>query len=224
MIDIPYNLGDEYEYRIFTILKKKGLIPTDARRAGAGGGSDAYFIHRGKRYNLEIKKDLQADYGQKMLRWSRDQGWCWSVDDETTRLYTSVGALNYINDIDYTPKKFTIPNREITYAMKKEDQAKFENKMPIPSVSLSRFYNEKKCYYLQIGDGFGLYHMGEDIASLRTPEFNGTFRLRFRAKTIHSDPVWNYGFYGVLKIEKKPTISHYSIDPIRTQKFPPIMP
>ena len=208
MSDIPFNLGDAYEYRIFTILKKKELIPLDAERAGAGGGSDAYFINSGKRYNLEIKKDLQADYGQKMLRWSKDQGWYWSVDDETTRLYTSVGALNYINDIGYTPNKFTRPNREITYAMKKEDQENFENKMPIPSESLSRFYNEKNCHYLQIGDGFGLYHMGEDTARLITPEFDGAFRLRFRAKTIRSDPVWNYGFYGVLKIEKKPTISH----------------
>jgi|TARA_B100000315_G_C14527615_1_gene564591 hypothetical protein len=42
--------------------------------------------------------------------------------------------------------------------------------------------------------GCGFYHLGADVFYLGTPIFDGSLNIRFRAKTIHSDPIYNYGF------------------------------
>ena len=125
MAKIPFNIGDAYEDKIFRILLKMGVLPLGTQRAGAGTGADMPFLHKGKKFILEVKKDLQADYGQKMLKWSREKGWFWAVDDEVTQLYTRLGALEYLNKKNIIPRKFTKNKRDITLADKREDQRRF---------------------------------------------------------------------------------------------------
>jgi hypothetical protein len=49
--------------------------------------------------------------------------------------------------------------------------------------------------------------------------------LRLRAKTIHSSPVYKYGFYAVLKVDKKekPQKSCFDIEQKDGRKFPRII-
>ncbi len=54
------------------------------------------FLHNLQEINLEFKLDLEADYGQKMLKWNNGI-WSWCVDDSITSFYISVGVLNHIN-------------------------------------------------------------------------------------------------------------------------------
>ena len=96
----PYNKGDEYEAKIFDILLERELIPKGFKRAGAGGKADIAFMHASKPYNLEVKNALAVDFGQKMLRWSKDKKWHWSKDDDVTQLYTVKGVLDKINEKD----------------------------------------------------------------------------------------------------------------------------
>lgn len=218
-----YNKGDNYEQSIFDLLSSKGLIATGSTRGGAGNATDIKFLYDSQKYNLEVKLDLDADYGQKMLRW--DNGiWRWCVDDSVTAFYTSVGVLDIVNAKNFIPNRYSIPRDEITMQHKKQDQKAFEDKVEIDINSLYDFYGGKDCYYIQIG-GYGFYHLKRDILSLGTPQFDCKMKLRLRAKTIHSNPVYKYGFYAVLKVDKKQKIekSYYDIEQNGGREFPAII-
>jgi hypothetical protein len=218
-----YNKGDNYEQNIFDLLTAKGLIVIGSTRGGAGNLTDIKFLFDFQECNLEVKLDLDADYGQKMLRW--DNGiWSWCVEDAVTSFYTSVGILNIINAKNFIPNRYSIPKNEITCQHKKQDQKAFEDKVEIDINSLHDFYSSKNCYYIQIG-GYGFYHLKQDILSLGTSQFACTMKLRLRAKTIHSIPIYKYGFYAVLKVDKKekPKKSCYDLEQKDGREFPTII-
>jgi hypothetical protein len=218
-----YNKGDNYEQNIFDLLTSKGLIAIGSARGGAGNATDIKFLHNFQEYNLEVKLDLEADYGQKMLKW--DNGiWSWCVDDAVTSFYTSVGVLDIVNAKNLIPNRYSIARDEITAQQKNQDQKAFEDKVEIEINSLYDFYGGKDCYYIQIG-GYGFYHLKQDILSLDTPQFDCRMKLRLRAKTIHSSPVYKYGFYAVLKVDKKekPKKSCYDLEQKDGREFPPII-
>jgi hypothetical protein len=217
-----YNKGDNYEQNIFDLLTSKGLIAIGSARGGAGNATDIKFLHNFQEYNLEVKLDLEADYGQKMLKW--DNGiWSWCVDDAVTSFYTSVGVLDIVNAKNLIPNRYSIARDEITAQQKNQDQKAFEDKVEIEINSLYDFYGGKDCYYIQIG-GYGFYHLKQDVLSLGTPQFDCRMKLRLRAKTIHSSPVYKYGFYAVLKVDKKekPKKSCYDLEQKDGREFPPI--
>jgi hypothetical protein len=217
-----YNKGDNYEQNIFDLLTSKGLIAIGSARGGAGNATDIKFLHNFQEYNLEVKLDLEADYGQKMLKW--DNGiWSWCVDDAVTSFYTSVGVLDIVNAKNLIPNRYSIARDEITTQQKNQDQKAFEDKVEIDINSLYDFYGGKNCYYIQIG-GYGFYHLKQDILSLGTPQFDCKMKLRLRAKTIHSSPAYKYGFYAVLKIDKKekPKKSCFDLEQKDGREFPPI--
>ncbi|GBO56229.1 hypothetical protein APA_4559 [Pseudanabaena sp. lw0831] len=218
-----YNKGDNYEQNIFDLLTAKGLIAIGSTRGGAGNTTDIKFLHDFQEYNLEVKLDLEADYGQKMLRWN-DGIWSWCVDDAVTSFYTSVGVLDIVNAKNFIPNRYSIARDEITAQHKNQDQKAFEDKVEIDINSLYNFYSGKDCYYIQIG-GYGFYHLKQDILSLGTPQFDCRMKLRLRAKTIHSIPVYKYGFYAVLKVDKKekPKKSCYDLEQKYGREFPPII-
>ena len=56
--------------------------------------------------------------------------------------------------------------------------------MNVPNDTIRRLYHEKGCQYIQISDGFGLYHLGEDICKFGVPIFEPEQQLRVRTK-IH---------------------------------------
>ena len=218
-----YNKGDNYEQNIFDLLTSKGIIAIGSTRGGAGNSTDIKFLHNFQQCNLEVKLDLEADYGQKMLRWN-DGIWSWCVDDAVTSFYTSVGVLDIVNAKNFIPNRYSIPRDEITMQHKKQDQKAFEDKVEIDINSLYDFYGGKDCYYIQIGR-YGFYHLKQDLLSLGTPQFDCKMKLRLRAKTIHSSPVYKYGFYAVLKVDKreKTKKSCYDIEQREGREFPPII-
>lgn len=108
-----YNKGDTYEQEIFERLAAKNLIVIDSTRGGSGNLADIKFLHNFQEINLEVKLDLEADYGQKMLRWNNGI-WSWCVDDSITSYYTSVGVLNHINNKNFIPNRYSIAKDEIT--------------------------------------------------------------------------------------------------------------
>jgi hypothetical protein len=125
-----YNKGDNYEQNIFDLLTSKGLIATGSARGGAGNSTDIKFLCNFQEYDLEVKLDLGADYGQKMLRWD-DGIWSWCVDDPVTAFYTSVGVLDIVNAKNFISNRYSIPRDEITMHHKKQDQKAFEDKVEI---------------------------------------------------------------------------------------------
>lgn len=216
-----YNLGDSYEQVIFNIFQSKGLLSLNSTRGGAGSGPDIRFIHNALENRLEVKLNLQADYGQKMLKW-KNGIWTWCVDDPTTRFYTEIGVLEIINNKNIVPNRYIIPKNEITTEHKQADQKIFEYSINVDIDALYSYYSHKNCYYIQIG-GYGFYHLKTDILELGTPKFNCQMSLRLRAKTIHSLPIYKYGFYAVLKIKpQRITKSIYDLEEKEGRRFPPM--
>ena len=68
----------------------------------------------------------------------------------------------------------------------KNETNKWNDKyIDIPSDSISRLYQAKGCNYIQISDGYGLYHLGVDTCNFDVPLFNIEQQLRIRTK-IHT--------------------------------------
>lgn len=55
----------------------------------------------------------------------------------------------------------------------------------IPSDTIRQLYATKGCEYIQISNGFGLYHLGNDICNFNVPIFDTKQQLRVRIK-IHT--------------------------------------
>lgn len=217
-----YNKGDTYEEKIFEICVKRGIVPKNFKRGGAGNSPDIEFIHRGTTNTLEVKADTKADYGQKTLRW-KDGMWSWCVNDEVTKMYTQLGILKLIQARKIIPRKYTVTNKLLTQEDKSTDQRAFEKTIKIDTERLFAYYKNKNCHYIQIG-GYGFYYLDEDVLHLNVPQFDGKLIMRFRAKTVHSEPIWYYGFYAVLKVEVPPKPSQFDIEPLPKKIFPPIKP
>jgi hypothetical protein len=220
-----YNNGDIYEQTIFDILKAKRLIVVGSSRGGAGNKADIEFLHNGLPNNLEVKLNLKADFGQKMLEWENGI-WSWSKNDSITDFYTSAGVLDIIKDKNLIPNRYFVPKYDITREQRKQDQNDFEDKLEISIDPLYNFYGNKQCYYIQVG-GYGFYHLKYDVLSLGTPQFTGRMKLRLRAKTILDDEnkIYNYRYCATLKVDTKvkPQKSCYDIEQKDGRKFPPII-
>ena len=81
-----YNKGDKYEDKIANILKDKKILTKNYVRAGASDKTDIDFIFKNQNYNIEIKADENADYGQKYLMWDKINKWTWVKNDNVTEM------------------------------------------------------------------------------------------------------------------------------------------
>ena len=225
------NKGHVYEKKIVKILKKRMLIAKGTYGAGSGPGTDVIFIHKGKNYKLEIKNSVTApDYGQKRLIPYQDgKKWRWNwapkvIDEKITKYYTKIGVLDYLNKKKIIPNKYRKADSELTYQDVKEDQKNFEDvTYYISDETIGRFY-EDKANYIQIGNGYGLYHPKTDKAKLGTEKFHGKFFLRFRAKRHTTKNFHCYSFFAVIKCKGLDKKSRYNIEETDDQEFPPIKP
>ena len=210
------NKGHKYEKQIEDILKKK-RIPMTQGPAGSGGGTDMKILHNNKEITLEIKNNVKdPDYGQCLVKpklVGKKWIWEWSVTSkkkksDVIRVYDNwkcidgtVGVLEYINKKNIIPNMYRIENSNITEKMKSEDQRNFEDtKNNIPVEAFTSFY-KKKSDYLQIGAGYGFFHIDKDTANLGTEKFDAMFTLRLRAKTHNN----HYPVCSKCKIRYKPT-------------------
>jgi hypothetical protein len=225
------NKGHVYEKKIVKILKERMLIAKGTYGAGSGPGTDVIFIHKGKNYKLEIKNSVTApDYGQKRLIPYQDgKKWRWNwapkvIDEKITKYYTKIGVLDYLNKKKIIPNKYRKVDSELTYQDVKEDQKNFEDvTYYISDETIGRFY-EDKANYIQIGNGYGLYHPKTDKAKLGTEKFHGKFFLRFRAKRHTTKNFHCYSFFAVIKCKGLDKKSRCNIEETDDQKFPPIKP
>ena len=225
------NKGHRYEKKIVQILKNKKLMPSEVDGAGSGPGIDAFFLHRGKKYSIEVKNRANgAEFGQKRLvpeKKGKEWRWDWAPKVKGMKItahYTKLGVLDYLNKKKIIPNKYRKADSELTYQDVKEDQKNFEDvTYHISDETIGRFY-EDKADYIQIGNGYGLYHPKTDKAKLGTEKFHGKFFLRFRAKRHTTKNFHCYSFFAVIKCKGLDKKSRYNIEETGDQIFPPIKP
>ena len=153
----PYNKGDKYEADVFNICSRKGLIPTDSKRAGADAEkADVVVNHLGSNYKIEVKdkNSRNPDYGQRRVHYDpKEKVWSWAKDDEVSQFYNELGLLNHIdrniNPIWYQKRQKNHKGRyfaveEYTFADFKSDQATFEKSgIRIPVQTLFVYYKRR---------------------------------------------------------------------------------
>ena len=212
--------GFLYEGRVFNKLKSKNLVPAGVTPAGPDASKpDAVFKYNNVSYNLEVKLNLETDYGQGTLEYSQGK---WGLGgantpeaDEMRNILNSVGAVQFVNNqwgLMGIPYKGTVMNEQFTPEMVRQDYKRFTDKyLNVPLSSLFNYYAAKNTSYIQIG-GYGMYYMGSNPANLPVPQFNGSLRLRIRTKRGGSNPIYNYRFTTALQVTQKPSRSIYNID------------
>ena len=125
--------------------------------------------------------------------------WVWDYSDKAKKMKSklleyynqrkfndgSIGLLAYLKNKNIIPNKYRIPNEEMTFNLRKQDQKNFEDsKHKISTQAFAKFH-DKKSDYVQIGQKYGFYHINNDSANLDTEQFDAEFVLRFRAKTTN---------------------------------------
>ncbi len=189
--------GFQYERSIFNMLTQNDLTEQRYRPAASAHGSDTAFKIKNKVYNLEVKLDLSADFGQGTLRYDIDnRTWVTYSDNRSMKEILDFfevadfaneswgGVIPYNNyrhsDIDKKrpPQKRLLRHEDLS------DKKNFTDKYKkLRGNPIAEYYNSKDVYYIQIGNNKGFYYLGEDIAGLGVPEFNPTDqKIRIRRK------------------------------------------
>jgi hypothetical protein len=210
------NRGFIYEEKINRLLKKYGLEKSSFRPAGSDPNApDALITKQSVDYKTEVKLDLKVDFGQGALDYDMvRKEWRLGETTKTPAADAMRGLLNAANTFDLVnrawkskgaPRKFTVPLDRFKKADSDYDQRMFPDAMVnVSGDAISHYYMAKHTYYIQIGGGYGLYYMGEDVAGFGVSEFKPQIRLRIRRKRGGSMPLYNYRFSTALQVVSLP--------------------
>ena len=128
--------------------------------------------------------------------------------------------LDYLNGKKIIPNKYRKDNSKLTLKDVKGDQKTFEDRShKIPNEAFIIFY-EDKADYVQVGNGYGLFHLRRDKAKLGTEQLHGEFVLRFRAKRHTTKDFHSYSFFATLACKKIHKRSQFNLENYPNQEFP----
>jgi len=185
--------GNNYEKCIYNIVKNcfinNKLFNTQKENELAGSSSkndiECNFINE-KDIGIEIKKSKTPDWMQCIINFN-DKTNTWETSKKSKNpSQCSIIFTELINNINlYNGNIPPFIKKEFTYDEWIEEKNNWNDVyIDIPSDTISRLYSAKKCKYIQISDGYGLYHLGDDICEFNVPFFEIEQQLRIRIK-IH---------------------------------------
>tara|TARA_B100000902_G_scaffold236927_1_gene224448 strand:+ start:73 stop:882 length:810 start_codon:yes stop_codon:yes gene_type:complete len=229
--DLPQkinNKGELYEKYLFEKLRGERLTPTGFFPAGPDNNApDIKFLWKGNSYNLEVKLNKFADFGQSGLIYENNK---WKLHGKKGFAHESMRTMleneplkiqDFVNSKAGwgglgKPRLFKMKDEGKTPAPsdKDEDYATFTDRyVDIPQNTVSQFYKGKNVHYIHIG-GLGTYYMGGDpanmVTSTKMPLFKPELKLRIRKKGSSSDS--NYRFSLALLLKKAPRQSDFDIE------------
>jgi hypothetical protein len=189
--------GGNYEKQIHNVLKKCFIngSPFHTQSENELGGSSSkndIVCNFNSIYDIgiEVKKYKTPDWMQCSIRYNEpDKQWSASImgknTDGTRHIFNNILSGIYLFDGQipiFYEKKIT---HDEWVEIKKESRTWNDYYMNIPNDTIRRLYHEKGCQYIQISDGFGLYHLGEDVCNFGVPIFEVEQQMRVRTK-IHT--------------------------------------
>lgn len=234
--------GNNYEKIIYNICKKCNInnkpFNTQKEEELAGSSSkndiECNFIEE-KNIGIEIKNSKSPDWMQCSIKYNNKTN-KWEATKKGkipikcrelfNKLINNILQNNNLYDGDIPPfMKKSITHKE--WIDIKQKTNKWDDKyINIPSDTISKLYYYKGCKYIQISNGYGLYHLGEDICNFGVPLFDIEQQIRIRTK-IHTTKN-KKGFCNLSvtiacqpKDIKKLIPSKYSLD--NKDKLPPLL-
>lgn len=189
--------GRNYEIEIHNIIKNcniNGKSFNTQHKNNLGGSSSKndiecnYNIH--KDIGIEVKKYNTPDWMQCCIKYD-DKQKKWVTTSKGKIPNKSRDIFNQlINNIHiFNGEIPPFMKKRITHdewiQIKKNTNQWNDSYFDIPNDTIQKLYKEKKCEYIQISNGYGLYHLGNDICNFNVPIFNIEQHLRIRTK-IHA--------------------------------------
>jgi hypothetical protein len=194
--------GGKYEKVIHSVIKNttlNGKPFTTQKEEDLGGSTSKNDIicnsnaprgcFRNTVVGIEAKKANTPDWMQSKLEYSvKFKSWRGSNNSKIPKTCRKI-FNNLLEGMD-------IYNREIPpFVVERITHEEWLNiklstkkwndvRIPIPADTIKKLYRAKGCYYIQI-DGYGLFHLGEDICNFGVPEFIIDQQIRIRTK-VHS--------------------------------------
>ena len=188
--------GNKYEKRIYDITKHTSIhgkpFNTQKEKDLAGSSSkndlECNFISKND-IGIEIKKHNTPDWMQCVLKYDEHtkkliptkNG---KIPEKCRDLFTIL--IDHINPYNGHIPPFM--KKAITHekwlSVKKSTNLWNDLYVDVPSNTISKLYQSKGCHYIQISDGYGLFHLGHDKCGFNVPPFEIEQQIRFRTK-IH---------------------------------------
>jgi hypothetical protein len=194
--------GYIYKTKINRILKSAGLQPRNFNPKKSDPNSiDGVFVINEQSYNIEVKRNLaDVDFGFASLTYnSNNNRWIIMSANESMNSILSINKVEDQINQKWShlgpPKRFTVESDEFSFKDAYYDFNKFKPFfLRISSDSISKYYNGKNTYYMQIG-GHGFYYMNANLARISNlVELKLEVRLQVRLKRNRSSPPNDYTF------------------------------
>lgn len=189
-----------YKTKVNRILKNAGLQPRNFNPK-KNDPIDGIFVINGQNYNLEIKNNLSdVDFGYASLMYDPNN-YRWRIQGSNESMNSILASNKIEEQINQkwsglgAPKKFSIPEDEFTFKDAYYDFNKFKPFfIRVPHGSVSKYYNGKNTYYIQIG-GRGFYYMNANPARIADMvDLSLEVRVQVRVKRNSSYPANDYTF------------------------------
>lgn len=190
--------GNNYEKEIYNITSKCKLngsnIPFNTQDIETLGGSSSKndiicnFTDTGD-IGIEAKKHNTPDWMQCSIKFNEEtKKWEAAKGKNPEKCRDIFNELvNKLNLYDGEVPPFMLkPMTHEEWVLTKKETNKWNDCfVDIPSDTIRNLYAAKGCQYIQISDGYGLYHLGKDVCDFQVPVFEVEQQLRIRTK-IHT--------------------------------------
>lgn len=189
--------GNNYEKKIHSVVKNTYIDdkPFNTQKveelAGSSSKNDIECNYIECRdIGIEVKKCNTPDWMQCSIKYNKHTN-RWEGTEKSKNPSECKNIFNeLINKLNlYDGQIPPFMEKSITHEewinIKKETNKWDDKYIDIPCDTISMLYKAKGCSYVQISDGYGLYHLGNDVCNFDVPLFNIEQRLRIRTK-IHT--------------------------------------
>jgi len=189
--------GNNYEKVIYNITRhafinnKKFNTQEEDELAGSSPKNDIECNFIGENdIGIEVKKHNTPDWMQSSIKYNKEiKRWEATLKGknpiECRELFNRFIHKINLYDGEIPPFIENKVTHEEWVKIKKETKKWDDIYVDIPSDSISKLYKAKGCKYIQISNGYGLFHLGDDICNFDVPFFNIEQQLRIRTK-IHT--------------------------------------
>ena len=188
--------GKIYEQNIHKIVNNcyinnnKFNIQNENDLGSSSSKNDIICLYDEKYIGIEVKKFNTPDWMQCSIKYNNiTKKWETSKKNKIPNKSRDIFE-NLINNIDLfnneIPPFFEKNITHDEWKIIKQNTNKWNDiYIDIPQDTIRKLYNEKNCQYIQISNGYGLYHLGNDLCSFNVPLFNIEQHMRIRIK-IHN--------------------------------------
>lgn len=189
--------GKKYEQKIYNIVKncqinKQKFNTQDENELGGSSLKNDILCNYNddKNIGIEIKKYKTPDWMQCGIKYDfKEQKWKASSISKISQNAKNIFEQLIENIILFDNKIPPFIEQQLTYKewiQIKQNTDKWNDiYKDIPNDTIQQLYKIKGCQYIQISDGYGLYHLGKDVCNFNVPPFIVSQQLRIRIK-VHT--------------------------------------